>query len=79
MNRKIKLIWDLFGIETQKKALDHAANLKYFATKEKLHYYKTGSESLTDNHAVAYIVVDEKDMITFRDALKPQRAEVAKD
>ena len=27
---------------------------------------------------LAYIVVDENDMITYRDALKPHRGEVAK-
>jgi hypothetical protein len=26
-------------------------------------------------HAIAYIVVEEKDMITFRDVLKPHRGE----
>jgi hypothetical protein len=34
-------------------------------------------EQLTEMHSIAYLIVDEKDMIIVRDALKPQRAELA--
>jgi len=37
---------------------------------------KTGFEIINEMHAIAFIVVDEKDMITFRDILKPHRGEI---
>ena len=37
---------------------------------------KTGFEILNKMYAIAFLVVEEKDMITFRDALKPHRGEV---
>ena len=78
LNRKIKLIWDLRNLEVKKMASDHCENLKYFATREKTHYYEIDSKVISENYAVAYMIVDEKDMIMYRDALKPHRAEVAK-
>ena len=37
---------------------------------------KTGFEIINEMHAIAFIVVDEKEMITFRDILKPHRGEI---
>ena len=39
----------------------------------------TGFEIINEMHAIAFIVVEEKDMITFRDVLKPHRGEVYQD
>ena len=36
----------------------------------------TGFEVLNDMYAIAFMVVEEKDMIFVRDALKPHRGEV---
>lgn len=78
MNRKIKLIWDFRGPEALPTAKHHAIHLEEFAIKEKLAYHKADVTEFSDYFSIAFIVVDEKDMITYRDALKPHRAEVAK-
>lgn len=36
----------------------------------------TGSEAINPDHFTAYLVVNEEDMIEFRDILKPHRAVV---
>ena len=52
--------------------------LWYFSEKEELPFYEAGTELVTDFHCLAFITVDEAQMITFRDALIPQRAVLAK-
>jgi hypothetical protein len=76
MNRKIKLIWDFRGEAAAKTAEHHAIHLNEYLEKEKLTLEKTGFEILNEMHAIAFVVVEEKDMIRFRDALKPHRGEV---
>ena len=77
MGRKIKLIWDFRGPEADKVADHHAIHLREFSEKEQLPFLKAGTEQINAFHSLAYITVEEEHMITFRDALVPQRAVVA--
>ena len=77
LSRRIKLIWDFRGPEALPTAKHHAIHLKEFAVKEKLLYHEVDVTEHSDYFAIAYIVVDEKDMLIYRDALKPHRGEVA--
>jgi hypothetical protein len=74
--RKIKLIWDFRGAAAAKTAEHHDVHLKEYLEEEKITLDKTGFEIINDMHAIAFIVVDEKDMIKYRDILKPHRGEV---
>jgi hypothetical protein len=74
--RKLKLIWDFRGPNSLKTAEHHNIHLKEFITIEKLDVSITGYESLTNMHAIAFLVVDEKDMKPIRDALKPHRGQI---
>jgi hypothetical protein len=76
MSRKIKLIWDFRGESAAKTAEHHAIHLNEYLENEKRTLEKTGFEILNEMHAIAFVVVEEKDMILFRDALKPHRGEV---
>ena len=78
LNRKIKLIWDFRGPEAEEIAKHHCVHLKEFSEKENLNYYDINTDPISEMYCMAYIVVDENDMITYRDALKPHRGEVAK-
>lgn len=75
--RKIKLIWDFKGPTGLGTAKHHCIHLKEFAEREELNFYSIDSEEVNAMWAVAFIVVDEADMKTYRDALKPHRGEVA--
>lgn len=77
MNRKLKLIWDFKGPTSKKTAEHHCIHLKEFAQIEKLHFYEVNVFEISEMHAYAYITVDEKDMKTYRDALKPHRGILA--
>jgi hypothetical protein len=76
MTRKIKLIWDFKGPFAAKTAEHHEIHLKEFLEKENYSLKITGFEILNVMYAIAFLVVEEKDMIRFRDALKPHRGEV---
>lgn len=77
MNRKLKLIWDFRGTTSQKIAEHHCIHLKEFAIIEKLHYYEINFSVISEIHTIAFITVDEVDMKTYRDALKPHRGLLA--
>ena len=77
MDRKLKLIWDFKGPNGLKTAEHHCIHLKEFANLEQLNYHEVNSLEITDMHSIAFITVDEIDMKTFRDALKPHRGEIA--
>ena len=74
--RKIKLIWDFRGEMATKTAEHHEVHLKEYIDAEKLELNITGFEILNEMYAIAFMVVEEKDMIAVRDALKPHRGEI---
>ena len=77
MSRKIKLIWDFKGPDGLATAKHHCIHLKEFAQIDSLSYYEVNHTELNPMHTIAFIIVDESDMKTFRDALKPHRGELA--
>ena len=79
MNRKIKLIWDFRGPAAGKTAEHHEIHLKEFIAIEKLDLNITGFQHMNEMYSLAYMVVEESNMIAMRDALKPHRAEVYED
>lgn len=76
MSRKIKLIWDFRGETAAKIAEHHEKHLKEFIEIEKFEEKMTGFEVLSELYAIAFMVVEEKNMIQVRDTLKPHRGEV---
>lgn len=77
MQRKIKLIWDFRGPDAFEIAKHHCVHLKEFAEKENLIYHEISTNKVSGLYCLAFITVNEKDMLTYRDALKPHRGEVA--
>lgn len=71
--RKLKLIWDFRGPNALKIAEHHEIHLKEYITSQNINSDITGFEALTNLHAIAFMVVNEKDMKPIRDALKPHR------
>jgi hypothetical protein len=76
MSRKIKLIWDFRGQAAEKTAEHHEIHLKEFLEKENYSIKITGFEVIDVMYATAFLVVEEVDMIRFRDVLKPHRGVV---
>jgi len=76
MDKKIKLIWDFRGPAALKTAEHHEIHLKEYITIEGLSLNITGFSSLNNMHSIAFMVVEESNMIAVRDALKPHRGEI---
>ena len=76
MERQIKLIWDFHGADGLKIAEHHAIHLNEFIAMEKLPIAIVGVEALSDVHAIAFMVVNDQQMIDVRDRLKPHRGEL---
>lgn len=77
MSRKIKLLWDFRGEDAKETAKHHTIHLNEFATLENLNFHEIGVQEKNPMLFSAFITVDEKDMKIYRDALKPQRGEIA--
>jgi len=73
MNRKIKLLWDFRGPDALETAKHHTIHLKEFAVKENLTFYEVAITESNPMLVSAFIVVNEKEMKIYRDALKPHR------
>ena len=76
MNRKIQLIWDFKGKEASLIAKHHKIHLDEYLLSNPYSLNITGTIVESDFSAFAYLVVEEIDMIKFRDILKPHRAQV---
>ena len=77
LERKIKLLWDFRGPDALKTAKHRTIHLKEFAAIENLPFYEIDIKEQNPMLCAAYIVVSESDMKVYRDALKPQRGELA--
>lgn len=75
MEKKIKLIWDFRGPDAHKTAEHHEIHLKEFIQKENLENNITGVEAVSDLYSLAFLVVNENEMIGVRDRLLPHRGE----
>ncbi|MBU2913537.1 hypothetical protein [Reichenbachiella agariperforans] len=75
--KKVKMIWDMRGGDAKGMAEHHAIHLKEYAAKWNMTLHEAGTEVVNDAYIVAYMIIDESDMITVRDNLRPHRAEYA--
>ncbi|HEU0137623.1 MAG TPA: hypothetical protein VFQ50_10055, partial [Flavobacterium sp.] len=60
--RKIKLIWDFRGPAASKTAEHHEIHLKEYIERENLQLKITGFKTIDDLYAIAFMVVEEKNM-----------------
>jgi hypothetical protein len=74
--RNLKLIWDFKGPDALKIAQHHEIHLKEYIEREKAPVTITGTETINDMYAIAFLVVNENAMKPIRDALKPHRGQV---
>lgn len=76
MERLIKLIWDFRSPDAEKIADHHVIHLREFVAIEKLPLTIMDKQVINDVHSIAYLVVNDEQLIAVRDALKPHRGEL---
>ena len=75
MDRKVKLIWDFRGPDSLRVAQHHEIHLQDFIKGRKIKDREiTGTETVSGTHSIAYWVIMESEINTYKDILKPQRA-----
>ncbi|MDD3458421.1 MAG: hypothetical protein PHO74_02965 [Weeksellaceae bacterium] len=73
--KRLKLIWDFFGPDAKRTAEHQMEHLNEFIEREGLKNKLSGVEHFSDNESICYMVVNEDEMISVRDALRPHRGE----
>lgn len=76
MNRKIRLIWDFRGPDAKETAKHHAVHLKEFAEIEQLTYFEVSIDEQNAYLCTAFIIINEKDLAIYKNALKPNRGTI---
>ncbi|TVZ51273.1 hypothetical protein [Dokdonia sp. Hel_I_53] len=72
---RLKLIWDFRGPDAHKIATHHVIHLKEYAFAKDLSRPITGVNDISENHSMAFLVVDKEAMKPVRDDLKPHRGQ----
>ena len=75
MSQHIKLIWDMRGPDAKPMAEHHLIHIKEYTLRENLELIDSGVAELSSLHSLAYIVINEDNMIKVRDALNPHHGE----
>ncbi len=76
MSRRIKLIWDFRGPDALHTAEHHQIHLDEFVAIKKVLETQSGFEEVSAFYAIAFLTVNQEDMLAVRDALRPHRGEV---
>jgi len=76
MERLIKLIWDFRGPAALNTAKHHEIHLREFVQIEQLPIEIIGHEAMDEFYAIAYLIVNDAQMVALRDRLKPHRGEL---
>ena len=79
MKRRIKLIWDFFAEDAEQTAKHHAIHLQEFAKMKAMDNCDAGTEGTSAEEHLAYLIVEEENMIAVRDALRPKRGQWVED
>ena len=69
--KRVKLIWDFRGPNATKIAEHHVIHLKEYIKKNDLKNSFSGAEKFSEMYSIAFLVVNESDMKSTRDALRP--------
>lgn len=73
---RLKLIWDFRGPDASQIAVHHEIHLKEYAFAKALKQPITGTQTISDLHAIAFLIVDKEAMKPVRDDLKPHRGQL---
>lgn len=72
---RIKMIWDFRGPNAGPIARHHEKHLIEFAENEGLYNVEMGTEVLSPNLTIAFLICDEPLALKLRDKLKPHRGQ----
>ncbi|MGE0560304.1 MAG: hypothetical protein AB7O47_00670 [Flavobacteriales bacterium] len=74
--QQIKLIWNFSGPDAEGIAKHHEIHIREFLEKNNFADLITGVDYQNEIYWSAYLIVNQTDMIFFRDKLKPHKGEL---
>ncbi len=74
--QQIKLIWNFSGPDAEGTAKHHEIHIREFLEKNNFNELITGVDYQNEIFWSAYLIVNQTDMIFFRDKLKPHKGEL---
>ncbi|UZO80425.1 hypothetical protein NBT05_15910 [Aquimarina sp. ERC-38] len=74
--KRIKMIWDFRGPTAKQIANHHVIHLKDYVQTHKLSNTLADFTEVNEMYTMAYLVVDESDMLITRNQLKPHRGQL---
>ena len=72
--RKVKLIWDFRGVDTQKMAEHYNKHLVEFFESKKINLIESGFTKVSEIYYLTYAIINELDVNNVKDVIKPHRA-----
>ena len=74
MDKKIKFVWDFFGLDSEKTATHSLHHLEEFLIKSNISIYSKGVFKQSDSHFYSFIVLDISHLEYIKLKLSPNRA-----
>ena len=72
--KKIKLIWDFNGTDSNKTAEHFHIHLIDFLKRNQILKYTSKVELVNEHHSINFLIIDETHIKLIKNALKPNRA-----
>ena len=73
MKKKIKLIWQFYGMDALKIADHHLVHLNEYILREEIEIIDSGTELINDFSSISFIIIDNSLVEKLRVALKPHK------
>ena len=73
MKKKVKLVWQFYGMDALKTAEHHLVHLNEYIQTEKIVVTDKGTELINELSSVSFIVVEDSLVKELRIALNPQK------
>ena len=78
MENKIRLVWDLRGVDSLKTAEHQLIHLIEFMKKEDILFFDERTEQISDMHSICSISIEQSQLDFVKNKLKPHRGFLAK-
>lgn len=73
MERKIKLVWEFYGVDALKTADHHLIHLSQYIQREDIDIIDKGVELINEFSAISFIIIYNSFAVKLRSDLKPKK------
>jgi len=74
MNKKVKFVWDFFGLDAKKTAEHSLHHVEDFLIKSKINFHSKGFLQESSHHFYSFVVIEMEFLEIIKEKLRPHRA-----